>query len=300
MINENINIMNQTSQHQSAEKLLLQGWGCLRNQRIKDAIQVSQQLNKYHPDNGHAWYFTAQVALKISNVHAAKKCLNNACRINPQHAPWQIALANVFLRSHDFKIIKNIINRLEGLKLTATDHNQIAMLCSQIKLPEQAIVHYQQAIELEPNNHEHFYSLAAVLRHAGKLQQAEVHLTKAIELQPLDIDAHALRVDLKKQSREHNYIDSLSALLTKKISASKQVQIQFALAKSHEDMTEYDKAFEYLQLGSNLRRKHLEYNVENDIATMNEISQCFDHEWWQKRPENFNILMTVKSCQYSF
>ena len=296
MINEKVNFMNQANQHQSAEKLLSQGWNCLRNQRINDAIKISQQLNKYHPNNAQAWYFTAQVALKIGNTPAAKKCLNNACKIHPNHASLKIALANVYLRENDFEQIKLIISDIENLSLTATDHNQVAMLCSQLKLSNRAIAHYQNAISLEAQNHEHHYSLAAVLRHAGELQQAEEHLTKAIELQPLDIDAHTLRVDLKKQTGEHNYVDSLNALLTKQLSARKQVQVQFALAKSYEDMGDCSQAFEHLQLGSNLRRKHLEYNVENDIATMTQISQSFDQNWWQKpskqvqEPDNTDIV----------
>ena len=81
------------------------------------------------------------------------------------------------------------------------------MLFSQINMLPDAVEHYQQAINLDPSNNEHYYSLAAVQRHMGGLEQAEDNLTRAIALNTLDIDAHTLRVDLKKQTRElHKFV----------------------------------------------------------------------------------------------
>ena len=120
------------------------------------------------------------------------------------------------------------------MPLKALEHNQLAMLCSQLHMPSQSIKQYKMAIKLDPNNHEHYYSLAAVLRHTGDMEQAEFNLNKAATLNPMDIDAITLKVDLKKQTSEHNDISRLSELLTKQLSPKKQVQLQFALAKSLE------------------------------------------------------------------
>ena len=62
----------------SANSLLKQGWHDLNNQKINDAIKLSQQLNKQYPNNGEAWYFTGQIALAIGNLAAARQSLKNA------------------------------------------------------------------------------------------------------------------------------------------------------------------------------------------------------------------------------
>lgn len=286
--------MKQTNQHSLIEtlppkELLSQGWNFLHHKQINDAIKISQHLNKLHPNNGDGWQYTAQVALVIGNLKAAKQSFKNACKLMPTQIAWKISLANTYHNLREIEQVKSSLFDIEKLTLTATQHNQVALLFSQIHLYEGSIKHYQKAISIEPSNNTHHYSLAAVYRYAGNLEQSEACLTNAIDCNTNDIDAHALRVDLKKQTLDHNYIDSLTALLeqnsaTTQLSVKDKVQINFALAKSYEDVNEPTKAFEYLQQGAKLRRQHIEYNIKQDQEIMADISQYFDQHWWLKNP----------------
>jgi len=49
----------------------------------------------------------------------------------------------------------------------------------------------------------------------------------------------------------------------------------YALAKEAEDVGEYEQSFEALKAGSRLRRRHLEYHVEKDVAVLNDILRCY-------------------------
>jgi len=297
--NQNLSMEALSSQTMPYQELLAQGWNFLRNKQINDAINISQHLNKSHPDNGDGWYYTAQVAVTIGNLKAAKQSFKNACKLVPAQIAWKISLANTYYNLREIEQVKSSLNDLESLALTATQHNQIALLFSQIHLYEQSIKHYQEAISLEPNNHSHYYSLAAVYRYAGNLEQAEAYLTKAIEYNAHDIDAHALRVDVKKQTPRHNHIESLTALLEQngtakqltstqlpatQLTTKDKVQINFALAKSYEDLGDSAKSFEYLQQGARLRRQHIEYNIKQDQTIMAGISKHFDQSWWSNTP----------------
>jgi len=293
--------MKQTNQTPSTEalslqKLLSQGWGVLRHKQINDAIKISQQLNKSYPNNGDGWHFTAQVALALGNLKAAKQSFKNACKLVPTRIAWKISLANAYYNSREIEQVKSSLLDVEKLTLTATLHNQVALLFSQIHLYEKSIEHYQKAITLEPSNYTHHYSLGTVYRYAGNLEQAEASLTKAIECKGNDIDAHALRVDLQKQTPSHNHIEELNALLeesnaTTQLTAKDKVQINFALAKSYEDLSEPAKAFEYLRQGAKLRRQHIEYNIKQDQTIMEDISQYFDQDWWSNTatPKQSNV-----------
>jgi len=281
--------MKQVDQIPTAESLLSQGWNFLKNKQNNQAIEISQLLNKFYPNLGVAWYFTGKVALTINNILAAKQSFKNACKLTPAKQPWKITLANVYYRLNEIEPLKKLITSLDLSMLSATEHNQIAMLYSQIHLYQQSIEHYHKAIALEPEKSTHYYSLAAVQRYAGDLEQAEINLTKAIEFHPFDIDAHTLRVDLKKQTKEDNYIESLTALinqpvLPKPLSVKDKVQLYYALAKSYEDIAEHDKSFECLQKGASLRRQHIDYHINQDTDTMTEISRYFDQNWWANVP----------------
>ncbi len=286
--------MKQTNQQSatvtlSSEELLSQGWNFLRHKQLNNAIKISQHLNKSHPNNGEGWQFTAQVALAIGNLKAAKQSFKNACKLVPAQITWKISLANAYYDSREIEQVKSSLLNLANFTLSATHHNQMALLFSQIHLYAQSIDHYQKAISLEPTNHSHYYSLAAVYRYAGDLAQAEAHLTKAIKCNANDIDAHALRVDVQKQTPSHNHIESLIALLvenngTTQLTAKDKVQINFALAKSYEDINDSVKSFEYLKQGAKLRRQHIEYDIKQDQTIMADISHDFDQNWWSNTP----------------
>jgi len=286
--------MKQTNQTLSTEvpslqKLLAQGWNFLRHKQINHAIKISQQLNKLYPNNGDGWHFTAQVALALGNLKAAKQSFKNACKLVPTRIAWKISLANTYYNLREIEQVKSSLLDVEKLTLTATLHNQVALLFSKIHLYEKSIEHYHKAITLEPSNYTHHYSLGAVHRYAGNLTLAEGYLTKAIEYKGNDIDAHALRVDLQKQTSDHNHIESLTALLeqnnaTTQLTAKDKVQINFALAKSYEDINDSTKSFEYLQQGTKLRRQHIEYNIKQDQIIMEDISHYFDQGWWSNTP----------------
>jgi tetratricopeptide (TPR) repeat protein len=277
--------MKNTAQ-MSARTLLINGWEALKKQHIKQAISLSQQLNHQYPDHSEGWYYTAQVADSINNKPAAEQGFKNACKLAPANISLKMILANFYLSNDDFKKAKIKALELDELLLTATEHNQLALLFSKLNLVDQAIDHYQQAITLDSENHEHYYSLATVLRFAGDLALAEQHLDKAVTLDPLDIDAHVLKVDLRKQIPENNNINNLSELLAKDLAIKDRVQVYFALAKSYEDLADYQQSFVYLEQGNKLRRKHVNYHVKTDVDTMSNICHVFNPLWWSKHKGN--------------
>jgi tetratricopeptide (TPR) repeat protein len=278
MDTSNLNSVNSTS----VQTMLKQGWSALKNNQINDAIRISQSLNQQYPDHSEAWYYTAQVALALHNNVAAEQALKNACKLAPKNQTVNIILANFYFSKNDFQQAKKLAFSLNEKVLKAAEHNQLAFLFSKLSLTEESINQYRMAIALDAKNNDHYYSLAAVLRHAGELISAEENLNKAIELNPLDIDSHVLKVDLKKQTHDHHSIDSLITLLDEDLAPKDKVQVYFALAKSYEDLADYEKSYVNVEQGNNLRRKHLNYAIETDQQTMTKISQIFNEAWWQK------------------
>ena len=46
------------------------------------------------------------------------------------------------------------------------------------------------------------------------------------------------------------------------------MNLYYALAKEAEDVGDYEKSFSALEKGSAIRRRHLEYHVEGDVAVL--------------------------------
>jgi len=268
--------------------MLIRAWDTLKSQRIDEAVKLSQTLNQQYPDLSEGWYFTAKVALVLHNNKAAEQALKNAYKLAPNNINVMIVLANFYMNNQQFRQAKELVSDLHESTFNAVEHNQLALLFSKLHLVEQSICHYRKAIALDTENHEHYYSLATVLRHAGELLLAEENLNKAIELQPLDIDAHVLNVDLKKQTQDDNSIDRLTQLLEQNLSPKDRVQVYFALAKSYEDLTKYTLSFEQVSLGNKLRREHINYDVKTDQGTISQITTVFNNTWWNNEQSNIS------------
>lgn len=273
-----------------AKQLVKSGWEHLNNQQTKSAVDVTIKLNKTYPNFCEGWYFTAKVAQVIGNKSATLKAYQIAMALEPSNNTLIIELAYYQFTQGSFELCHELIKPLlKNDKLSANEHNQIALLLSKLNLSSLSIEHYKLAIDKDPNNHEHLFSLATVQRHIGDLVSAESSLSKAIVLNPKDVDAHALRVDLRKQTRDRNYTSSLEALLKEKLSAKDFVQIHFALSKSYEDMSNFGRAFEYLEKGCQLRRQHLQYDVDTDVDIINQIIRHFDASWYADGGEEYSI-----------
>ncbi|QBY04549.1 sulfotransferase family protein [Thalassotalea sp. HSM 43] len=283
------------SQFSLKQQRLNQGVEYLKNKQLQQAIAVSRSLNHDYPDCANSWYFTNQVALASGNLNVALTSLDKACALN-NNPNWQLQLAKLALQGQQYAKAKKLVQQLSSQTLSANQDNQLALLLSQLDSPKLAIQHYQSAINKDASNHQHYYSLGAVQRHQGDLVDAERSLTKAIELNPRDVDAHCLRVDLRKQTKQGNYIEQLHSLVDQSLSAKDTVQVQFALAKSYEDLQQYEHAFKHLDKGCQLRRKHLNYDINQDTKIIDSIKETFDANWLQQHgstPVDNNSLAPV-------
>jgi hypothetical protein len=71
-------------------------------------------------------------------------------------------------------------------------------------------------------------------------------------------------------------VDELAAVLrTKDLPPRGEVLLRYALAKELEDVGQYRPSFEQLIRGAGLRRRHIEYDVERDVATVQWIEAAF-------------------------
>ncbi|WP_448213163.1 tetratricopeptide repeat-containing sulfotransferase family protein [Colwellia sp. MEBiC06753] len=267
---------------QSHEQLLKQGVNSLKHGALDQAIAISKQLNETFPNYANGWYFTYQTALAINNQKAALQSIKNANKISPNNIGWQLTQANIHIQLKQYNLAERCLLAISEHQLNNVQEQQLAQLFSQLGQSDLALKYYQQAIEKAPNNGDYYYNLATELRFRGDKVSAVSALRKAIELNSLDIDAYSLLVDVEKQTNDHNHANSLKSLLTEKISPKQQIQVLFSLAKCYEDLQHYSTSFDYLAQATALRRKHLKYDINQDLHVMKVIAQELSIDWWRK------------------
>ncbi|MDN7136735.1 sulfotransferase [Pseudidiomarina sp. 1ASP75-14] len=170
----------------------------------------------------------------------------------------------------------------------------------------QALNLYAEAVHMTPRHPVLLYNYASLARITGDLDLALTLLNQVIDLNPDDTAAWHMRSNLRRWTPEHNHI----AALTKKgqplhsddtsaskgspkpLSPKQQVELNYALAKEHEDCGNYAEARQHLLCAAALRRQHLNYNIQDDLDTIAALSK-------KGQPLDFKEASKRKGCPSS-
>ena len=179
--------------------------------------------------------------------------------------------------------ITNVLDILAGLEIRANNDpallTRIAEFYVICNRHQQALRCHEKAMALRPDDAAHVYNVAASCISIGDFDRAEELFNRVIYLKPDDYDAWQNRSTLRKQTIESNHVDQLKYVKQQMRTPDKgEVPVCFALAKELEDLGRYEESFAFLQEGSFKRKQQMNYNVAEDIATMEKIRSVFNRE----------------------
>jgi tetratricopeptide (TPR) repeat protein len=138
----------------------------------------------------------------------------------------------------------------------------------------QSLAIYDRIISAHPRNARMLESRAVIHRILGDFDLAERDLLAVLALSPSNPEALSGLVELRKQTVERNYIPALETAL-RSAPPEASAALHFALAKSYEDLGEYEKSWRHLMIGNPQQRARLAYNRENDRAFFDQIIARF-------------------------
>ena len=132
-----------------------------------------------------------------------------------------------------------------------------------------------------PQDQDIRYKRAIFYRGMGKLTEAAGLLEKVLEAHPDAATVYYNYSRLKTFTSDDPYIEKMKACYERLSRAQSQgmVDVLFALGKVHEDIQEYDRAFQYWQQGNDLKRKSVGYSTAQDKRRYQSISAQFSSEW---------------------
>jgi tetratricopeptide (TPR) repeat protein len=254
-----------------------------------DAVWACDRLNRDHPTFVPGWNLASQLALRIGDPDAALRAISRALSMEPDEVEYLLQKAKCLLLLGRKEEARNLAQGMSNrLFRTAELSSAVGLLMSSLEMYEQAELLFLDAVKLEPGVAGYYYNLATVQRFLGKLDKAEVNLDKCLALNPGDADALALRSGLRRQTLENNHIAGLKDSLTRLAMSPRQtVSTCYALAKELEDIGDYAGSFGYLKRGADIRREHLNYDVERDIQTMMTIRDVYQESAFAKDNAGF-------------
>ncbi len=252
-------------------------WQLLKENKIKQAIATCHQLNRQHPDLASGWHAASHLALKTNRPNVALRAIERAISLDPDHTDWLLQKALCFRQLGQTEQLDSLLQTLLTRKsLNAYHCSSLALLLTHLEKREQAIQFYQRAAKLKPGESQHHYNIAVLQRSLGETDAAGRNFDKAIRLSPKNYEAYKVRSELRTQTPEKNHVKALEKLLKKGIGDQKgKAQICYALAKELEDLGDWKQAFDYLKLGADTRRSYMQYNPQRDLVMIATIRNTY-------------------------
>lgn len=155
-------------------------------------------------DSGSVLAHTALGVISMSRKEGAAQAkveLEAALKTKPDHAPALVALGQIKLAEGD---LVAAVDRFEAALRVADDFTARMALGSarvQQQKPEQAIEHFQRAVQLDPKSAEARSSLGQALLSANRADEAERALRTAVQLEPEPTTQIALGFALVREKK---------------------------------------------------------------------------------------------------
>ena len=267
-------------------ELLDQGRRRLYQQKIAEAIAAANDLVNRFRSVPDGWALLSEINLRIGKLPEALENIQTAITKDDKRAELFAQLARchtVMQRKHEAYEAAMQAAALEPDDAATLD--AVAAILSLCDEQEQALPLAEKAAQLEPANAVYLYNLGAVQRMTGRVEEAEQNLDRVIRINPNDYRAYYTRSDLRRQTPEQNHVDEIEMLLTNEISQWRgEMLLCFALAKECSDLADHDKSFAYLKRACDLQRKHSEYDVDDDIKTIDTIISLHTRDAFESGP----------------
>ena len=139
----------------------------------------------------------------------------------------------------------------------------------------QAMEAYKKALFIKSDYAEAFNNMGVILQDQGKLGEATEAYSRAISLKSEYSEAHRNLSSIKNYSEaDEQFIKVRELYKREDLSENARCNLNFTLAKMYEDLGELDKSFSHLAKGNALRKKSLNYSINQDTELFTKLKRA--------------------------
>ena len=218
---------------------------------------------------GH--FLLGVVESSAGRVQAGIEHLDRAVTLDPQ-GEYRAQLAKLFtLVRRDGDAADTLRRAEQAPPSDALSRDTMGCVYARLGDHAAALVHFEEAVRLEPNNTEFRYNQATTLNFLGRTTDAEAAIEALIALSPNDARAHHLLASLRTQTAEANHVDRLTTTHAKARDPRERLLLGYALAKELEDVGRPAEALDRLCAVNGEHRRTLPYDFARDAAVCDAI-----------------------------
>ncbi len=253
---------------------------------LGQAAQLCNQLNAQYAHYATGWFTASRLALLAGKPDISIEAIDRALSLEPGRPDWLLQRLACMWKAGDETGALALARHLAPHRFdSAPLASRLGNLLARLGLYDQALLHCERAVELEPGNSLYRFRLAAVLRFTGDVDKALGAIRECIQLDPDHAEAYLLRSGLRTATAEANDVAALEAVYARSAEDSAgRLRVCYALARELDDLGDYGRSFNFLAEGSALRRRQFDYGIADDLATIQAIQSTIGAEQIARSP----------------
>ena len=211
--------------------------------QLDEAIEQYEKALSINPENADLILNLGFIYQSLGQIDEAIEQYNKALTIDPDNA----------------KVLNNLGNA----------HNDLGQLDVAIKC-------YEKALAIKPDYADVYYNLGFIYQDLGQVDLAIKQYEHAVAINDYAEAYHSLSY-LKKYTLNDPQISRMESLLSSdNLSQSERIQLCLALARVNEGLGKQDEFFKYLDEGNSLRKKELNYSIDQSSEVHSTIKRLFN------------------------
>jgi tetratricopeptide (TPR) repeat protein len=256
---------------------------------IQEALPLALRATEIRPSDPQAFNHLGRCYLNARQLESADAALRNAIALNPGYAPAYHNLGRVLLLQGKDGAAAQALGRAVEISATYTHMLAYAGALFTLRQYEPAEACAKSCISLNPNSGPAHLLLCGILAEQQRTDEAKTHLLKAIELGVEPQEAHllaarqqqlgliegaadSLRLAIEKTpdivwayksfaynqritEKDRPIVDRMKSMVERPLSPTEAAAMRYALAKSLEDLGEYEESMRHYDEANRLRRQ---------------------------------------------
>ena len=240
-------------------------------------INKSTILIRKYPNNDFLWNLKGLALQSSKKIEESIDCFETALRFNSNNFAALNNLGNSYKRNHQFVMAEKSFDRcLEKNPNYLNSIVNLANLKVILNEYEKAIELYKKAISINDHLPSLYINLAMAYQSTNRFDKSLIILENCLTKFPEHTKADKLMSIQINYKDDDNHLHIMIEKLKKyNLTEEQKIELYFAIGKAFDDRNEYENAYSYFLKGNNLKRKKLDFNIENKIKLFEEIKLFF-------------------------
>lgn len=262
---------------QNPAQIYAQATDALNRGDFPRALSLAESLLPQADDLAGVHVVAGLAALRMRQVPRALARLSRASELEPARQDYQAHLAHALLAAHRNVEALAACDRAAAIEPgNAAALDIIATIYTALSQPPQAQKALRRAVALDPDNAGYHFNLAATCLSLGVLDEAAVHYEHCLRLQPATWKAHIALSQLRRVTADDNHVARLEAMLASPgLPDEGLMSLNMSLAKEREDLGEHPLAFRHYIAGKAAARRLLPPETASDDVIFEALMRAF-------------------------